>query len=216
MSTGIGERLRRLRHERGLSQEDVARRTGIGLKSYGDLERGKTTDPHFSTLSAIAGALDTRVAELVGEPVPLGEAAPKSGSGIDAVRSFLRARTGTAWLALPDEEWDQWWLGVPREEVADRYEQIEAEWQLLKYEGNAIANGEPSVLRREDTPEASQKMWPRVLEVRYTRPREEESDEEFQRRRLEQKKFRTFYEPLEEIRSREADTGNPSKEDAGA
>jgi transcriptional regulator with XRE-family HTH domain len=79
MSTGIGERLRRLRHERRLSQEDVARRTGIGLKSYGDLERGKTTDPHFSTLSAIAGALETTVADLAGEGTGKVSAPPDTG-----------------------------------------------------------------------------------------------------------------------------------------
>jgi transcriptional regulator with XRE-family HTH domain len=68
MSVGIGERIRALRTERGLSQEEVARRTGVSLGSYGDIERGVTTDPHYSTLSAIAGALDTTVAELlVGE-----------------------------------------------------------------------------------------------------------------------------------------------------
>jgi len=37
------------------------------------LELGKIRDPHYSTLSALAHALDTTVAELTGErePVPL-------------------------------------------------------------------------------------------------------------------------------------------------
>jgi transcriptional regulator with XRE-family HTH domain len=224
MFTGIGERLRKLRHERGLSQEEVARRTGIGLKSYGDLERGKATDPHYSTLRGIARALEVTVEELVEEPIPLAKASETGSgsvdvaeqSGLDAVRSFLRARTGTAWLARPDDEWDQWSLGVTRDEVLSRYEQIKAEWQLLNYERAAIEHGEPSVLRREGTQEVLNKMWPRVLEARYTAPREEESDKEFQRRRLEDKKFRTFYAPLEELQPREAGTEDPSKEDAGA
>ena len=67
MSLEIGNRLRSLRKARGLSQEAVARQTNIGLKAYGDLERGRTIDPHYSTLEGIAHALGTTVAELVGE-----------------------------------------------------------------------------------------------------------------------------------------------------
>ena len=67
MSIEIGNRLRSLREARGLSQEAVARQTNIGLKAYGDLERGRTIDPHYSTLEGIAHALGTTVAELVGE-----------------------------------------------------------------------------------------------------------------------------------------------------
>jgi transcriptional regulator with XRE-family HTH domain len=81
MSVGIGERIRSLRTARGLSQEEVARRTGIGLKSYGDLERGRTRDPHYSTLRGVARALGVRVEELLEESVLAGkaEAPPLSG-----------------------------------------------------------------------------------------------------------------------------------------
>jgi transcriptional regulator with XRE-family HTH domain len=71
MSVDIGERIRSLRTARGLSQEEVARRTGIGLKSYGDLERGRTRDPHYSTLRGVARALGVRVEEVLEEPLPL-------------------------------------------------------------------------------------------------------------------------------------------------
>jgi transcriptional regulator with XRE-family HTH domain len=81
MSVDIGERIRSLRTARGLSQEEVARRTGIGLKSYGDLERGRTRDPHYSTLRGVARALGVRVEELLEESVLAGkaEAPPLSG-----------------------------------------------------------------------------------------------------------------------------------------
>ena len=79
MSVDIGERIRSLRTARGLSQEEVARRTRIGLKSYGDLERGRTKDPHYSTLRGVARALGVRVEELIEEPaVPLDEAPQKT------------------------------------------------------------------------------------------------------------------------------------------
>jgi transcriptional regulator with XRE-family HTH domain len=79
MSVDIGERIRSLRTARGLSQEEVARRTGIGLKSYGDLERGRTRDPHYSTLRGVARALGVRVEEVLEEPVPLDEAPQETG-----------------------------------------------------------------------------------------------------------------------------------------
>jgi transcriptional regulator with XRE-family HTH domain len=72
----IGDRMRAARKAAGLTQEGVARRSGLTLKHIGEVERGEVHDPHYSTLSAIAGALGTTVAQLVGEeaPVPLDEA----------------------------------------------------------------------------------------------------------------------------------------------
>jgi transcriptional regulator with XRE-family HTH domain len=68
MSTNLGKRLRDLRKERGLSQEALA---DIGLRAYGDLERGDALDPHYSTLAALARALDVTIAELTEEPAPV-------------------------------------------------------------------------------------------------------------------------------------------------
>src|SRR5215218_3263098 len=79
MSVGIGERIRALRTERGLSQEEVARRTGVSLGSYGDIERGVTTDPHYSTLRGISHALGVPIDRLLQEePAPLADA-PEAG-----------------------------------------------------------------------------------------------------------------------------------------
>jgi|SRR5215203_355489 len=63
----IGPRVRERRAALGLSQEQLARQAEVSLNAIHKLEMGRITDPHFSTLSAIAGALDTTVAELVGE-----------------------------------------------------------------------------------------------------------------------------------------------------
>jgi transcriptional regulator with XRE-family HTH domain len=88
MSTDLSNRLRSLRKERGLSQEAVARRADIGLRAYGDLERGRASDPHYSTLEGVAQALGTTVAELVGEEaaVPLAKAS-ETGPQKSAARS---------------------------------------------------------------------------------------------------------------------------------
>ena len=77
----IGAHIRSLRKARGITQEEVARRAGMSLNGMADIERGDAVDPHISTLRRIAEALDTSVAELMGEPVaPLGEA-PAEESG---------------------------------------------------------------------------------------------------------------------------------------
>ncbi len=85
----IGVRIRVLRKAAGVSQEAVARQTGITLKAFGELERGEVQDPHYSTLRDIANALDTSVAELVGErePVLTGPKAkaPYPGLGMEAL-----------------------------------------------------------------------------------------------------------------------------------
>jgi transcriptional regulator with XRE-family HTH domain len=78
MSIALGERLRNLRKARGLSQEELARRTNIGVKAYGDLERGRTLDPHYSTLEGLAHALGITVVELVGEESEPVLAGPKA------------------------------------------------------------------------------------------------------------------------------------------
>jgi len=63
-----------------LSQEEVARRAGVSLNQVNRLERGEIIDPHFSTLSGLATALDMQISELVGEPAaPLTEVPSSAG-----------------------------------------------------------------------------------------------------------------------------------------
>lgn len=74
----IGKRIRTARKVAGISQEELARRAGMSLKGMGDIERGDIADPHYSSLSKIAGGLGVSVGELLEEPVPLGRV-PDSG-----------------------------------------------------------------------------------------------------------------------------------------
>src|SRR5215211_493749 len=75
----LGSRMRERRRERGLSQERLANQAGVTLSAIQRLEAGQVSDPHYSTLTGIAHALGTTVAELVGEKelVPLDEAPEK-------------------------------------------------------------------------------------------------------------------------------------------
>src|SRR5213082_2411127 len=60
----LGEQVRRLRQERGLTLEEVAAKSGCSVGSLSQLERGKG-NPAFFTLIKIAHALDVPVARLL-------------------------------------------------------------------------------------------------------------------------------------------------------
>jgi transcriptional regulator with XRE-family HTH domain len=65
MSTKVdGARLRRLRTERALSQEDLERMTGIAASTISNLERGKRSAQH-RTLRRLAEALGVQPRELM-------------------------------------------------------------------------------------------------------------------------------------------------------
>lgn len=61
----IGERIRQLRQQKGLSQENMADQLNISTTAYGDIERGKT-DVTLSRLHKIAAILGTEVASILG------------------------------------------------------------------------------------------------------------------------------------------------------
>ncbi|MGA0566477.1 helix-turn-helix domain-containing protein [Rathayibacter sp. KR2-224] len=60
----VGERLRGIRTELGLSQEEVAYLADIHPTNYGKIERGRA-NPSLSTVIRIATALDTDAGELI-------------------------------------------------------------------------------------------------------------------------------------------------------
>lgn len=84
----LSDRIRAARKSAGLSQEELARRAGTSLNGVRNLEQGARIDPHYSTLSKLAKALNMSVAELMGEPVlagkvraPSGSKSPETGAG---------------------------------------------------------------------------------------------------------------------------------------
>jgi transcriptional regulator with XRE-family HTH domain len=60
----LGEAIRQLRKQAGLSQEQLAERAATDLTQIGGLERG-TRNPSYTTLLRVASALKTRVGEIV-------------------------------------------------------------------------------------------------------------------------------------------------------
>jgi transcriptional regulator with XRE-family HTH domain len=57
LAKAIAARLKSLRQEAGLSQQEVATRADLSLSLVAKLEQGKKADPRASTLLALAGAL---------------------------------------------------------------------------------------------------------------------------------------------------------------
>jgi transcriptional regulator with XRE-family HTH domain len=60
----IGERLRELRVQRALRQEDLAELAGVGKNTINRIEKNRT-EPHMTTLRKLAQALEVDPAELV-------------------------------------------------------------------------------------------------------------------------------------------------------
>lgn len=64
MQQEFGDRVRRLRHDLGLSQEELAHRAGINRTYIGSLEAGQR-NISLNNIARLAGALEVDAGELV-------------------------------------------------------------------------------------------------------------------------------------------------------
>lgn len=65
LASNLSERIRLLRLQKGLSQENMADMMGLSTSAYGDVERGRT-ELSFVRLENIARLLDVPLPELLG------------------------------------------------------------------------------------------------------------------------------------------------------
>jgi putative transcriptional regulator len=65
-SIPVGKRVRLLREEQGMSQDDLARRAGLSRQTIVDLEGNDDYSPRLETLEKIAGALGCNVGKVIG------------------------------------------------------------------------------------------------------------------------------------------------------
>jgi XRE family transcriptional regulator, regulator of sulfur utilization len=73
ISSNLSEKIRLVRVQKGLSQENMADMMGLSTTAYGDLERGRT-EVSVSRLENIARLLDVPLHELLGmQPETLSE-----------------------------------------------------------------------------------------------------------------------------------------------
>ncbi len=62
MPLAIGDRVKKLRQDHGLTQEDLASKSGLGVATIQRVQRGER--PAAATISSIAAALDLSPTEL--------------------------------------------------------------------------------------------------------------------------------------------------------
>jgi transcriptional regulator with XRE-family HTH domain len=105
----LSKRLKVLRKEAGLSQEGLARRADISLNVMNRIETGAVTDPHFSTLVGISGALGLTVGELLGE----GSLTPGGGPGNGGLRSLQALVHHVENVAADQESWIENKMAAP-------------------------------------------------------------------------------------------------------
>ena len=65
--TEVGDQLKRLRRRAMLTQEQLAKKSGVGITTINRIETGAVEDPHFSTLRKLAQALGAELRELLGD-----------------------------------------------------------------------------------------------------------------------------------------------------
>lgn len=61
----LGENLKRIREDRGLSQDELAERCGISKSQISKLEVGRQKNPELETVVALSTALGISIEELV-------------------------------------------------------------------------------------------------------------------------------------------------------
>jgi transcriptional regulator with XRE-family HTH domain len=58
-------RVKELARARAMSSEELARKSGVKISTVRNVWQNRVNDPNYSTLSAIAAALDVAIEELV-------------------------------------------------------------------------------------------------------------------------------------------------------
>ncbi|MEV5411221.1 helix-turn-helix transcriptional regulator [Thermopolyspora sp. NPDC052614] len=88
----IGAQLRRIRHERGLSQEGLAERAGVSRDLIAKLEQGARRSARLTSLMRLATALDVELSALTGKRERMGTAG-RDGASVLALRDALLSPT---------------------------------------------------------------------------------------------------------------------------
>jgi len=66
----LAAKMRELRIKKGKSLQDLATQVGASKAHIWDLETGRAKNPTIDLLAKLAGALDTSIADLIGESAP--------------------------------------------------------------------------------------------------------------------------------------------------
>ncbi|QXJ20885.1 helix-turn-helix transcriptional regulator [Actinomadura graeca] len=97
----IGRNLRRLRGDRGLSQERLAEAADVSVDLIGKLEQGRRQTARITTLSKLANALDVEISELIDRRERLGT--DRDGGSLLALRDVLHSPRELPGFDLADD-----------------------------------------------------------------------------------------------------------------
>jgi len=80
---GLGKLLQDARKKAGLTQQELCQKAGLSYSTLAKIERGAIKAPSIFTIQSIAGALNTSLTQLVGEPpAPVETPKKRSKSGV--------------------------------------------------------------------------------------------------------------------------------------
>lgn len=209
LDQGVGGEIKRLRNERGWSMARLAVEADMSVSGVSMIENGKR-NLTTTTLAKLAGAFGMEVADLFPKaeaPLPFEDTAkpsPCGGPTLGEIRAFLEEHVGSSWIALPDQEWGNWWRGVSRDEAIRRNRQIRAEYDRLAAEFMATygkTEREPELVPRGSSwGDVYLKMFSRRFSASYHAPGREEAERDFKKRALQDLARAEFYaKPLDTI-----------------
>jgi transcriptional regulator with XRE-family HTH domain len=198
------EELRRLRKEKGLSQAKLAVMAGLDPSTVSQIETGARR-ANTGTLERLAAVLEMEVADLFPKsqnPLPLDEPPePRGALTLEEIGTYLERHVGSAWIAVPEEEWANWWRGVSREEATRRYRRIREEYRLLANEFTATHAKNPErepelVPRGRSWGDVYNTLFARHFAAPFFAPQKGESERDFKKRQLRDRATASFYEEL--------------------
>ncbi|MGB9885718.1 MAG: transcriptional repressor LexA [Moorellales bacterium] len=147
----LGERIRRLREERGLSQAELARRSGLSPQYLCDIELNKA-NPGVRTLEKIATGLGVPPSRLLEDPVSLARA-----EAVVEVPVIGRVPAGGP---VVSEETVIGYLPLPRRFAEEGFICLEVSGDSM--EGVGIYDGDCVLVRLQPTAENGQTVVARV------------------------------------------------------
>ncbi|MGA8114760.1 MAG: helix-turn-helix domain-containing protein [Actinocatenispora sp.] len=89
MSANVGDRLRQVRKRRGLTQRELARRSGVSLSLVRKLEQGERADTRLETVRRFAVTLGVPTTQLMAGPPPDGDDDAAAAGRWEPVRQAL-------------------------------------------------------------------------------------------------------------------------------
>lgn len=118
----IGENLARLRRQAGLTQAELAAKSGVGLPTIRGLERNARTTALMGTLTKLACALDVRPSVLLGQRQTLHQDDAPPEDRIRALRRAVHPLGALPGLEPAEQEADTL-------SVTDLHAEVEAAWR---------------------------------------------------------------------------------------